>query len=39
MLPGYGHTDLVMGRRVSDEVYPLLAEWMEGVLKEKAGSA
>ena len=35
MLPGYGHTDLVMGRRVGDEVYPLIAEWMEGV--EAAG--
>jgi poly-beta-hydroxyalkanoate depolymerase len=31
MLPGYGHTDLVMGRRVEEEVYPLVAEWMEEV--------
>jgi pimeloyl-ACP methyl ester carboxylesterase len=31
MLPGYGYTDLVMGRRVEKEVYPLVAEWMEEV--------
>jgi hypothetical protein len=31
MLPGYGHTDLVMGRRVEHEVYPLIAEWMEEI--------
>ena len=36
MLPGYGHTDLVMGRRVADEVYPLLADWMERTLSEPA---
>lgn len=29
MLPGYGHTDLVMGRRVAEEVYPLLTEWLD----------
>ena len=39
MLPGYGHTDLVMGRRVADEVYPLIAEWMEGLLTEKVDAA
>jgi hypothetical protein len=27
-LPGYGHTDLVMGRNVAREVYPLVLEWM-----------
>lgn len=27
-LPGYGHTDLVMGRNVSQDVYPLVLEWM-----------
>lgn len=29
MLPGYGHTDLVMGKRVQEEVYPLLTEWLD----------
>lgn len=29
MLPGYGHTDLVMGKRVAEEVYPLIADWMD----------
>jgi hypothetical protein len=27
-LAGYGHTDLVMGRNVAREVYPLVLEWM-----------
>lgn len=31
MLPGYGHTDLVMGKNVSEEVYPLIADWMDSV--------
>ncbi len=31
MLPGYGHTDLVMGRYVAEEVYPVIAEWMDGI--------
>lgn len=26
---GYGHTDLVMGRRVMDEVYPDILDWLE----------
>jgi len=30
-LPGYGHTDLVMGRNVSQDVYPLMLEWMTGI--------
>lgn len=29
--PEYGHTDLVMGKRVGDEVYPELLEWMRKV--------
>lgn len=28
MFDGYGHTDLVMGRNVSEEVYPVIADWM-----------
>jgi pimeloyl-ACP methyl ester carboxylesterase len=44
MLPGYGHTDLVMGRRVSEEVYPLISTWMgeietDVVAREAAGPA
>ena len=34
MLPGYGHTDLVMGRHVSEDVYPLIARWMEDMTAE-----
>jgi len=30
-LPGYGHTDLVMGRDVEQEVYPLIYEWLQGI--------
>lgn len=28
-LAGYGHTDLLMGRNVEREVYPLLSAWMK----------
>ena len=28
-LPGYGHTDLVMGKRVREEVYPAILSWIE----------
>ncbi|MBC7247464.1 MAG: alpha/beta fold hydrolase [Actinobacteria bacterium] len=28
-LTGYGHTDLVMGKRVYEEVYPLILSWLE----------
>ena len=31
MLPGYGHTDLVMGKNVAFDVYPLIADWMDGL--------
>jgi pimeloyl-ACP methyl ester carboxylesterase len=27
----YGHTDLVMGKRVYDEVYPDILEWVDGL--------
>ena len=29
--PDYGHTDLVMGKRVYEEVYPDILEWVEGL--------
>lgn len=29
--PGYGHTDLVMGKRVLEEVYPDILTWVEGL--------
>lgn len=28
---GYGHTDLVMGKRVYEEVYPVILEFIEGL--------
>jgi alpha-beta hydrolase superfamily lysophospholipase len=28
---GYGHTDLVMGKRVQSEVYPVIADWLESI--------
>lgn len=27
-MEGYGHTDLIMGRNVSSEVYPMICEWL-----------
>ena len=33
--PGYGHTDLVMGKTVEQEVYPVVADWIARV---EAGS-
>ncbi|MGQ9537179.1 MAG: alpha/beta hydrolase [Actinomycetota bacterium] len=38
--PDYGHTDLVMGKRVLEEVYPDLLEWIRKVEDEtkRAGS-
>jgi pimeloyl-ACP methyl ester carboxylesterase len=30
--PEYGHTDLVMGKRVADEVYPYIASWLADIL-------
>ncbi|HEY5494495.1 MAG TPA: alpha/beta fold hydrolase [Candidatus Anoxymicrobiaceae bacterium] len=30
-MAGYGHTDMVMGKRVESEVYPLIADWMNSV--------
>lgn len=27
-LPGYGHTDLLVGRNAYRDVYPLLSDWM-----------
>ncbi len=32
-LPGYGHIDMLMGRNVASEVYPLISAW----IKEVAG--
>jgi hypothetical protein len=29
---GYGHTDLVMGKRVEHEVYPVIGDWLQSVL-------
>lgn len=26
----YGHVDLVLGRRAPDEIFPLIADWLEG---------
>jgi lysosomal acid lipase/cholesteryl ester hydrolase len=37
MMPGYGHTDLVMGRNVSEEVYPMIGAWMDRVRTETEG--
>lgn len=31
---GYGHTDLVMGKRVLEEVYPDILTWVEELTKE-----
>jgi pimeloyl-ACP methyl ester carboxylesterase len=31
MFPDYGHTDLVMGRNVAEEVYPVIAGWMDEI--------
>lgn len=31
MLPGYGHTDLVMGKTVEEDVYPVIAGWLARV--------
>jgi pimeloyl-ACP methyl ester carboxylesterase len=33
---GYGHTDLVMGKRVYEEVYPDILEWVEGLARPGA---
>lgn len=35
VFPEYGHTDLVMGKNVEDDVYPFIARWME---ETEAGS-
>jgi pimeloyl-ACP methyl ester carboxylesterase len=34
-LPGYGHVDLLMGRRASADVYPLLADWIKEVATDR----
>lgn len=36
-LPGYGHTDLVMGRDVEQDVYPVILEWIQEVEKANPG--
>lgn len=36
LYPGYGHTDLVMGKRVAQEVYPAILSWIEQ-LSERSG--
>jgi pimeloyl-ACP methyl ester carboxylesterase len=33
VLSGYGHTDLVMGRNVERDVYPLLSDWIKTVVE------
>ncbi|MBN2026876.1 MAG: alpha/beta fold hydrolase [Actinobacteria bacterium] len=33
---GYGHTDLVMGKRVYDEIYPDILDWVEGLSRPGA---
>lgn len=37
-LPGYGHTDLLMGRNVAEDVYPLLADWITA-MKDRAADS
>lgn len=37
LLDGYGHTDLVMGKRVADEVYPVILSWIEGLSGQSGG--
>ena len=31
VFPGYGHTDLVMGKNVENEVYPVIAQWISEI--------
>jgi pimeloyl-ACP methyl ester carboxylesterase len=33
-LEGYGHTDLIMGRNVEREVFPLMSGWIRSVVEE-----
>ncbi len=37
--PGYGHTDLVMGKRVREEVYPDILAWIEELAGPARGQA
>jgi hypothetical protein len=30
-MPGYGHTDLVMGRNVEQDVYQVIFDWMREI--------
>ena len=34
-LPGFGHTDLVMGKDVQEKVYPIITTWLDKVLRKK----
>ena len=34
-LPGYGHTDMLMGKHAEQDVYEMLAGWMKAVTREK----
>jgi pimeloyl-ACP methyl ester carboxylesterase len=36
---GYGHTDLVMGKRVEEEVYPVILSWIEDLSSRSGTSA
>lgn len=31
VMPGYGHTDMLMGKNVEKDVYPLIVEWIREV--------
>ena len=34
-LPGYGHTDLLMGRNAAEDVYPMISSWLNSLAKEQ----
>jgi pimeloyl-ACP methyl ester carboxylesterase len=36
LYPGYGHTDLVMGKKVVEEVYPVIVSWLDELQKHAA---
>jgi polyhydroxyalkanoate synthase len=36
---GYGHTDLVMGKRVEEEVYPAILAWIENLIDRRGMAA
>lgn len=36
VFPDYGHTDLVIGKNVEDEVYPAILQWMRKIESEES---